>query len=178
MQNVCAADRFSRSLGKVEAQISACCSSCVCGFQVSSTSFCVPAIFLKSSPEVVNQDTAWCTSNKGYCCQAIHLQMQGMQQLEGVSDHQETCFKELLGSCTTLESYNFYNLCRVPDPTVFPPPRLEAGDNAVECGRYHLIISLACPWATKANIMRSLKGLEVVLSSCHAIQVAFAPRRA
>ncbi len=35
---------------------------------------------------------------------------------------------------------------------------------APEAGRYHLYISLACPWAHRALIMRKLKGLEEVIS--------------
>ncbi|HEY6152891.1 MAG TPA: glutathione S-transferase family protein [Candidatus Udaeobacter sp.] len=31
---------------------------------------------------------------------------------------------------------------------------------AVEAGRYHLYVSLACPWASRAIIVRKLKGLE------------------
>jgi len=30
----------------------------------------------------------------------------------------------------------------------------------VESGRYHLYVSLACPWASRAVIVRLLKGLE------------------
>jgi len=33
-----------------------------------------------------------------------------------------------------------------------------------EAGRYHLYVSLACPWAHRALIMRKLKGLEDVIS--------------
>ncbi|MBD2022048.1 glutathione S-transferase family protein, partial [Leptolyngbya sp. FACHB-36] len=33
-----------------------------------------------------------------------------------------------------------------------------------EPGRYHLYISLACPWAHRTLIMRSLKGLQDVVS--------------
>lgn len=33
-----------------------------------------------------------------------------------------------------------------------------------ETGRYHLYISLACPWASRAHIFRDLKGLEDVIS--------------
>ncbi len=33
-----------------------------------------------------------------------------------------------------------------------------------EAGRYHLYISLACPWATRTLIVRRLKGLEEVIS--------------
>ncbi len=35
---------------------------------------------------------------------------------------------------------------------------------AAEAGRYHLYISLACPWATRTLIVRRLKGLEDVIS--------------
>ena len=38
-------------------------------------------------------------------------------------------------------------------------PTGEAGFKA-EPNRYHLYVSLACPWASRALIMRSLKGLE------------------
>ncbi|KAJ3570564.1 hypothetical protein NP233_g4324 [Leucocoprinus birnbaumii] len=33
-----------------------------------------------------------------------------------------------------------------------------------EAGRYHLYVSLACPWATRTLIMRKLKGLEDIIS--------------
>ena len=39
----------------------------------------------------------------------------------------------------------------------------EAGFNA-ESGRYHLYVSLACPWAHRTLMMRSLKGLEAHIS--------------
>lgn len=35
-----------------------------------------------------------------------------------------------------------------------------AGGFAAEAGRYHLYVSLACPWAHRTLIMRALKGLE------------------
>jgi glutathionyl-hydroquinone reductase len=40
-----------------------------------------------------------------------------------------------------------------------PGPSGEGGFRA-ESGRYHLYVSLACPWAHRALILRSLKGLE------------------
>ena len=33
-----------------------------------------------------------------------------------------------------------------------------------EAGRYHLYVAYACPWAHRALIMRSLKGLEKMIS--------------
>ncbi|MEC6748053.1 glutathione S-transferase family protein [Marinilactibacillus sp. XAAS-LB27] len=42
-------------------------------------------------------------------------------------------------------------------------PTGEAGFKA-EPNRYHLYVSLACPWASRALIMRSLKGLEDMIS--------------
>lgn len=33
-----------------------------------------------------------------------------------------------------------------------------------EAGRYHLYVSLACPWAHRTLIMRKLKGLEDIIS--------------
>nr|WP_321983282.1 hypothetical protein [uncultured Lichenicoccus sp.] len=40
-----------------------------------------------------------------------------------------------------------------------------------ESGRYHLYVSLACPWAHRALILRSLKGLEnlIGLSVVHSL---------
>lgn len=40
------------------------------------------------------------------------------------------------------------------------PGRTGDGGFAAEKGRYHLYVSLACPWAHRVLIMRSLKGLE------------------
>src|SRR5262252_5684776 len=34
---------------------------------------------------------------------------------------------------------------------------------AAEAGRYHLYVSLACPWAHRTVIVRKLKGLEAVV---------------
>ncbi len=44
----------------------------------------------------------------------------------------------------------FRNWVRADGSTEFPP----------EAGRYHLYVSLACPWASRAVIYRKLKGLE------------------
>lgn len=38
------------------------------------------------------------------------------------------------------------------------------GDFAAEAGRYHLYVSLACPWAHRTLIFRELKGLEEAIS--------------
>ncbi|KPF63179.1 glutathionyl-hydroquinone reductase YqjG [Bosea sp. AAP35] len=43
-----------------------------------------------------------------------------------------------------------------------PGPRGEGGFKA-EAGRYHLYVSLACPWAHRALILRALKGLEPMI---------------
>ncbi|RRD31209.1 glutathione S-transferase family protein [Streptococcus minor] len=42
-------------------------------------------------------------------------------------------------------------------------PTGQAGFKA-EAGRYHLYVSLACPWASRTLIMRALKGLEDMIS--------------
>jgi putative glutathione S-transferase len=39
-----------------------------------------------------------------------------------------------------------------------------AGGFRAEAGRYHLYVSLACPWANRTLIMRALKGLEGMIS--------------
>jgi len=36
-----------------------------------------------------------------------------------------------------------------------------------EAGRYHLYVSLACPWAHRVMIMRALKGLEELIGASH-----------
>src|SRR4029078_3644274 len=38
------------------------------------------------------------------------------------------------------------------------------GGFAAARGRYHLYVALACPWAHRTMIMRSLKGLEDLIS--------------
>ncbi|MFN4298047.1 MAG: glutathione S-transferase family protein [Brevundimonas sp.] len=43
-----------------------------------------------------------------------------------------------------------------------PGPSGEGGFNA-EAGRYHLYVSLACPWAHRTLIMRRFKGLETMI---------------
>ncbi|AMN48315.1 glutathionyl-hydroquinone reductase YqjG [Steroidobacter denitrificans] len=48
-------------------------------------------------------------------------------------------------------------------PDGSPGPGGEGGFKA-EPGRYHLYVSLACPWAHRALIMRTLKGLEDMIS--------------
>jgi glutathionyl-hydroquinone reductase len=45
-----------------------------------------------------------------------------------------------------------------------PGPSGEGGGFAAARGRYHLYISLACPWAHRTLIFRTLKGLEDVVS--------------
>lgn len=44
------------------------------------------------------------------------------------------------------------------------PGHSGAGDFRAEAGRYHLYVSLACPWAHRVLIMRVLKGLEKMIS--------------
>ena len=36
-----------------------------------------------------------------------------------------------------------------------------------QADRYHLYVSLACPWAHRALIMRKLKGLEPLIGASH-----------
>lgn len=48
-------------------------------------------------------------------------------------------------------------------PDGAPGPSGEGGFRA-EAGRYHLYVSLACPWAHRALIFRKLKGLEGMIS--------------
>ena len=42
------------------------------------------------------------------------------------------------------------------------PGHSGAGGFAAESGRYHLYVSLACPWAHRTLIVRKLKGLEEI----------------
>ncbi|WP_110658231.1 glutathione S-transferase family protein [Salinicola halimionae] len=51
-------------------------------------------------------------------------------------------------------------------PTGTPGPAGQPG-LAAEPGRYHLYVSLACPWAHRALIMRKLKGLEALIGLSH-----------
>src|ERR1044072_50561 len=44
------------------------------------------------------------------------------------------------------------------------PGATGAGGFVAERGRYHLYVSLACPWAHRTLIMRRLKGLESAIS--------------
>jgi len=44
-----------------------------------------------------------------------------------------------------------------------PGPTGDGGFKA-EPGRYHLYVSLACPWAHRTLILRALKGLETAIS--------------
>src|SRR5271170_3838128 len=48
-----------------------------------------------------------------------------------------------------------------PDGT---PGPTGGGGFAAEAGRYHLYVSLACPWAHRTLIMRKLKGLESAIT--------------
>ncbi|KZP11876.1 hypothetical protein FIBSPDRAFT_961941 [Athelia psychrophila] len=45
----------------------------------------------------------------------------------------------------------------------------KGGKFEVEKDRYHLYVSYACPWATRALIVRKLKGLDEIIrgASCH-----------
>lgn len=52
------------------------------------------------------------------------------------------------------ESTQFHGRVSADGSTGFP----------VEAGRYHLYVSLACPWAHRTIIMRKLKGLEAAIS--------------
>ena len=48
--------------------------------------------------------------------------------------------------------------------TVHVFPADGSTDFKAEAGRYHIYVSLACPWAHRALIVRKLKGLEDVIS--------------
>ena len=49
-------------------------------------------------------------------------------------------------------------------PTRFRDTVAEGGPHPPEPGRYHLYVSLACPWAHRALIVRRLKGLDGIVS--------------
>lgn len=51
----------------------------------------------------------------------------------------------------------------VRDDTTFRN-RIGSADFPAEAGRYHLYVSLACPWAHRTLILRTLKGLEEAIS--------------
>ena len=51
-------------------------------------------------------------------------------------------------------------------PAGEPGPQGQPG-LAAESGRYHLYVSLACPWAHRTLIMRKLKGLEALIGVSH-----------
>jgi putative glutathione S-transferase len=44
-----------------------------------------------------------------------------------------------------------------------------------ETNRYHLYVSLACPWAHRALIVRKLKGLEDIIS-CDVVDWYMSPK--
>ena len=52
----------------------------------------------------------------------------------------------------------------VTSSTVHVFPADGSTDFKAEAGRYHIYVSLACPWAHRALIVRELKGLEDVIS--------------
>ncbi|MFC6836928.1 glutathione S-transferase family protein [Halomarina ordinaria] len=67
---------------------------------------------------------------------------------DGEFDRQETTFRNWVGGEGVREGED-------PDPDAAFP---------VEAGRYHLYVSLACPWAHRTLVTRALKGLEDVVS--------------
>ncbi|WP_303651786.1 glutathione S-transferase family protein [Halomarina litorea] len=67
---------------------------------------------------------------------------------DGEFDRQETTFRNWVGGEQVREGED-------PDPDAEFP---------VEDGRYHLYVSLACPWAHRTLVTRALKGLEDVVS--------------
>ena len=64
--------------------------------------------------------------------------------------HDQGYDTEAHGGAFVRESPGFRNWIRVGEGEPFTP----------EAGRYHLYVSLACPWAHRALILRRLKGLE------------------
>jgi len=67
---------------------------------------------------------------------------------DGEFDRDETTFRSWVGGEGVRDG-------EVPDPDAEFP---------VEAGRYHLYVSLACPWAHRTLVTRALKGLEDVIS--------------
>jgi putative glutathione S-transferase len=67
---------------------------------------------------------------------------------DGEFDRQETTFRNWVGGEGVREG-------EAPDPDAEFP---------VESGRYHLYVSLACPWAHRTLVTRALKGLEDAVS--------------
>ena len=51
-------------------------------------------------------------------------------------------------------TYNYYFLILADGSSKYLP----------EAGRYHLYVSLACPWANRTLILRKLKGLEKIIT--------------
>ena len=64
--------------------------------------------------------------------------------------HDQGYDTEAHGGAFVRESPGFRNWIRAGEDEPFTP----------EAGRYHLYVSLACPWAHRALILRRLKGLE------------------
>ena len=75
--------------------------------------------------------------------------------IDGVWHEQEPERKDKSGSFQRVESV--FRSWVTPDGAKGPSGE---GGFAAEAGRYHLYVSLACPWAHRTLIMRNLKGLE------------------
>ena len=67
--------------------------------------------------------------------------------------HDQGYDTEAHGGAFVRESPGFRNWIRAGEDEPFTP----------EAGRYHLYVSLACPWAHRALILRRLKGLEDII---------------
>jgi glutathionyl-hydroquinone reductase len=65
---------------------------------------------------------------------------------------------ELSGGEFARQESRFRDWVGVPDPTTGKP-----SDFAPEAGRYHLYVSLACPWCHRTAILRELAGLQEAL---------------